>query len=282
MPIQDWKKTYRFIWLCSAGYNLNTMRILFRGMQDIFKIPIKTYIESLLEHIANAKKGTVFAEIDAVFKRYIESILNHGAFILTTEGTGETLWDIDEAIAICILRRLEDYFEEIHQHNRTLLSDVNLIVGCSTNSKVSKHLIPTMGLPYTATLIRIGSTIQTVLSTIPSSKPSKTCSSATLQCNPDGKSVFQHVFWAYESAVEYDQSHRRYHGANRRDRSTLIELRRNRLPSWIEKFTYEIIYHLDLSQDADTRAPAVAPLVSVGVGSSGPCRWPHFSTIFFK
>jgi len=121
MPLDDWKRTYRFTYLASACYNQYLLRLVFKVLPVEFGLTVKTLLETLLAHIGEAPDGTVFADIRQTLNRYIDSILASGPYCLPAEDSGATNWDVDEAIALCAFRDLEGFYREVKAATKTLL-----------------------------------------------------------------------------------------------------------------------------------------------------------------
>ena len=113
MPIADWRRTYRLAFLAAALYNLRLLRVVLQHVVDAAGIALEDYLEVLADHMAGAEPGSVYGELDAIFERYLESILRGGPFVLPfEEGDGRPPVYVDEAVALAALRRYDSFLRE--------------------------------------------------------------------------------------------------------------------------------------------------------------------------
>lgn len=125
MPLEDWKRAYRFTYLASAGYNQYLMRFLFRVLPTHFGLSVRGFVEALLGHLEIAPEGSVFADIRQTFERYLDSILTEGPYMLAFEDGGDTNWDVDEAVTLCAFRDLDGFYAEMRAVVLSLLTDTD-------------------------------------------------------------------------------------------------------------------------------------------------------------
>lgn len=145
LPLEDWKRAYRFTYLASAGYNLYLMRILYRALPLLFGISIQAFLENLLDAMARAKSGTVLANMGTTLERFIDSILSEGPYMLSMEDAGEIHWDVDEAVVLCAFRDLEGFYGEIKKVTRPLLKQDANEVAWEEMFRVQQAWVPGPG-----------------------------------------------------------------------------------------------------------------------------------------
>jgi hypothetical protein len=145
MPLEDWKRTVRFTYLASAGYNQYLMRVLMRGFPELFDVPVRTFLEHLLNGIAHAPAGSALADLRQVFDRYIDSILSEGPYMLQFDGTGATNWDIDEALTLIAYRRIDEFLHEVQACCRALVETAEASFLYEEMFRFQQSVLPNIG-----------------------------------------------------------------------------------------------------------------------------------------
>jgi hypothetical protein len=125
MPVSEWRRTYRFVYLASAVYNLRLLRVVLQYLGTL-GADRGAYVTHLCDATARAEPGSVFAELGVVFDRYLDSILDHGPFTLPLTLTGEAPLPVEEAAAVTALARATAFFAEARAHTARFLRDAGL------------------------------------------------------------------------------------------------------------------------------------------------------------
>lgn len=105
MPPADWRRAYRLAYFASALYNLRLLREVLHHEPDL-----PQFLESLTNHLPLAAPGTVYAELNAICERYVNTLLANGPFVLSSDGHPPL--PIDEALAHAALRRYDEFLAE--------------------------------------------------------------------------------------------------------------------------------------------------------------------------
>jgi radical SAM superfamily enzyme YgiQ (UPF0313 family) len=144
LPPEDWRRINRFCAIAGAGYNQNLLRTVFRGVRDLFGVGLRQLIECLDRSISEAERGTVLFDIGQTMERYLQSIMDSGPYALAADGLGDTNWELDEAVAICILRSPTRFYGELLSLLRDLLPDADERLEELVDFQ--RHLIPVHGM----------------------------------------------------------------------------------------------------------------------------------------
>ena len=121
LPLKDWKRTYRFAYLASMGYNKYLLRIVFRAIQDLWQLSLQEYIEHLLQQMEQADPTTAFGQLWGILERYLASILATKAYQLPYFSEEDRPWEIDESLSISILLNSQQFYNELFLHSQMLL-----------------------------------------------------------------------------------------------------------------------------------------------------------------
>jgi radical SAM superfamily enzyme YgiQ (UPF0313 family) len=121
MPIEDWRRTYRFTYLASAAYNARLLRVVLQYLAEELGVDLAEYLAHLGECAGRAPRESVFGAIGRVFDRFLDSILASGPFTLPLESTGDAPLDIADAVAATALERTDAFYAEAEEHTRRFL-----------------------------------------------------------------------------------------------------------------------------------------------------------------
>jgi radical SAM superfamily enzyme YgiQ (UPF0313 family) len=125
MPIPAWRRTYRFVYLASAAYNLRLLRVVLQYLGTV-GADRGAYLAGLCDASAGAEPGTVLAEIGSVFDRYVDSILAAGPFTLPSALVGDAPLAVEDSVAATALARPAAFFAEARAHAERFLDDAGL------------------------------------------------------------------------------------------------------------------------------------------------------------
>lgn len=100
LSIDDWARAFRLGYLAAALYNLRLLRVVLHHVGDL-----RRYLPALVDAMAAAAPGTVYAELGAIFDRYAASVLASGPFVL--DGL-----PVEEAAAVAALARYDELLAE--------------------------------------------------------------------------------------------------------------------------------------------------------------------------
>ena len=128
MPISEWRRTYRFVHLASAAYNLGLLRVVLQYVASIGG-GVLEYMTHLCEAAGSAAPGTVLAEIGGVLDGYVDSILSNGPFVLMRDGVSLRPLAADEAVAAAAHARLGDFYAEVRVATRAFVDARELEAG---------------------------------------------------------------------------------------------------------------------------------------------------------
>ena len=121
MPVDEWRRTYRFVHLAGAAYNLRLLRVVLQYLAAV-GADRRAYLTWLCEATARTEPGTVLAQIGTVFDRYVDSILGEGPFTLPLELTGHGPLPAEDATAATALARPAGFYAEVRGHTERFLA----------------------------------------------------------------------------------------------------------------------------------------------------------------
>jgi radical SAM superfamily enzyme YgiQ (UPF0313 family) len=119
LPLDDWKRTYRYAFLAAALYNLRLLRVVLHHVADL-GIDLRAYIERLAERTIDAPAGSVYERLGAVVDRYIDSILSGGPFVMPIDADSAAPVYVDTALATTALARYDAFLAETEKHTADL------------------------------------------------------------------------------------------------------------------------------------------------------------------
>ncbi len=100
LPLADWERAFRLGYLAAALYNLRLLRVVLHHVGELGR-----YLPILVDAMAAAAPGTVYAELRAIFDRYASSLLASGPFVF--DGLA-----VEEAVASAALARYDEFLAE--------------------------------------------------------------------------------------------------------------------------------------------------------------------------
>lgn len=125
LPLVDWQRTFRFSFFAAALYNLRLLRVVLKHVTDL-GVDLRDYVEHLVERMADAASGSSYAEFDAIFDRYLDSILSGGAFVLTPQSGAAAPIAVQDALATAALARYDEFLAETEAYTRELCAGETL------------------------------------------------------------------------------------------------------------------------------------------------------------
>ena len=117
LPLPEWQRTYRFSFFAAALYNLRLLRIVLHHVSEL-GADLRGYLAHLADRTADARPGSVYAELGAVIDRYNAAILRGEPFVLPLASDASAPVYVDEAIAIAALARYDEFLAETEAHTR--------------------------------------------------------------------------------------------------------------------------------------------------------------------
>ena len=141
LPLEDWKRIYRFAHFASMAYNKYLLRILLRAWTEIWQQPRQTLLEKLLQVIEKAPTHSIFHRLHLVLNRYVSSIMREDAYLLPFPNLGDSPWELDESLSIVVLLHCESFYQEIERALQPLLP-VKEHPKLHECLRFQKHLIP--------------------------------------------------------------------------------------------------------------------------------------------
>jgi radical SAM superfamily enzyme YgiQ (UPF0313 family) len=110
LPVAEWARTYRFVAIAGAAYNLRLLREVLTALGP----RQRDWLRAVADATVTAAPGTVLAEIGAALDGYVESTLGGGPFALPVAGAPAAgRVEAADAVAIVALRRRDDFFAEL-------------------------------------------------------------------------------------------------------------------------------------------------------------------------
>ena len=102
MPIPEWRRTYRFVALAGAAYNLRLLRVVLHWLGEAAGVDIVDYLAFLGERTQEPGE-TRFAAVGRLVDGYLDSILACGPFTLPHPLMGAGSLEVAEALAVTVL-----------------------------------------------------------------------------------------------------------------------------------------------------------------------------------
>jgi hypothetical protein len=124
MPNAEWRRAYRFGYLLSAFYNYRLLDVVIQYLRLTLRIDLRVWMDAILDRMAAASGDSVLAELDAVFSRYIDSIMSGGALVLARPGDESHVWGISDAVLATVLQRRQEFFDVVGQITRGVVQNV--------------------------------------------------------------------------------------------------------------------------------------------------------------
>jgi hypothetical protein len=111
LPAADWRRAYRFAFFCAAAHNLRLLRVVLRYLADV--LPLRDAVQRLVDALAVAPPGSVYADIHAILDRWADSLVSAGPLVLCLDDdTPEQRFYVDEAIARAAYARYDAFLAE--------------------------------------------------------------------------------------------------------------------------------------------------------------------------
>jgi hypothetical protein len=127
MPLDDWRRAYRFGQLLSAAYNLRLLHVVIQYIWRTLDASLESWLEALLDAMHRTPAGSVLAQLDAVLDRYVESILNDGALVLPDRHDATHVWAVEDALFATVVRSRGVFFEEVAAATKAHLAARGLV-----------------------------------------------------------------------------------------------------------------------------------------------------------
>ena len=121
LPVADWRRTFGFVAVAGAAYNLRLLRVVLAYLGDEVGADLRGYVAYLCARAADAAAGTVFAELGAIVARYADSVLAGGGFVLPVDGHAAAC-EAPDALAFAALARLDDFYAEARVHTAAFVA----------------------------------------------------------------------------------------------------------------------------------------------------------------
>jgi radical SAM superfamily enzyme YgiQ (UPF0313 family) len=113
MPVEDWRRAFRFGYLLGALYNLRLADAVIQWLRRGLGLDLRGWVEAVLQAAEEGPVGAALWEVGAALSRYAEAVLEGVAFVLPIEGLGEHRWAPVEAVAHVALTRREGFYGEL-------------------------------------------------------------------------------------------------------------------------------------------------------------------------
>ncbi len=114
LPLADWQRAFRLGYLAAALYNLRLLRVVLHHV-DVATGDLRGYLAHLVLAMEGAPSGSVFAELRAIFDRYLSSLLASGPFLLPCDELGCSV-PAEEAVAVAALAAYPAFLSETAAH----------------------------------------------------------------------------------------------------------------------------------------------------------------------
>lgn len=122
MPTPEWRRTYRFVALAGAAYNVRVLRVLLQHLDESLKVDLGEFLGWLCERAREAAATSVLGEVDRVLEGYLDSILSCGSFTLPHPATGGVVpLEPHDAVAATALARPDELVAEVGLLTRRFL-----------------------------------------------------------------------------------------------------------------------------------------------------------------
>ncbi len=125
MPIPEWRRTYRFVALAGAAYNLRLLRVVLHWLGEAAGVDIVDYLAFLGERTQEPGE-TRFAAVGRLVDGYLDSILACGPFTLPHPLMGSGSLEVAEALAVTVLAAPDAFLREAEAHTRCFLEERGL------------------------------------------------------------------------------------------------------------------------------------------------------------
>ena len=125
MPIPEWRRTYRFVALAGAAYNLRLLRVVLHWLGEARGVDLVDYLSFLCER-TREPGDTRFAAVGRVVDAYLDSILACGPFTLPHALTGPAPLEAADAVAVTVLAAPDAFLHEAEAHTRRFLEERGL------------------------------------------------------------------------------------------------------------------------------------------------------------
>lgn len=115
MPVADWRRTFGFVALAGAAYNLRLLRVVMQYLGDEVGADLRGWLGDLC----------ALPEVAAIVDRYLDTILACGPLVLPAPGTGQPI-EAPEAIAHHALADPPAFLEAVHARTAAFLDRAGL------------------------------------------------------------------------------------------------------------------------------------------------------------
>jgi len=106
MPVDAWKRSYRFGYFLAAAYNLKLLDAVVAWVKFELDAPLTDWVEAVLQ-------APGLADVNALFDRYTDAILDGRGFFLPVEGVGNTPRRPEEAVVSFAARYPEAFYAAV-------------------------------------------------------------------------------------------------------------------------------------------------------------------------
>ncbi len=125
MPTEEWRRTYRFVALASAVYNLRLLRAVLHWLGEALGVDVVDYLAFLCDRTL-PPGDTRFAAVGRLVDGYLDSILACGPFTLPHALTGAAPLEVADAVAVTALAAPGAFLREAEEHTRRFLEERRL------------------------------------------------------------------------------------------------------------------------------------------------------------
>ena len=113
MPNAEWRRAYRFGYLLGAFYNYRLLDVVIHYLRENLAVDLCCWIDAILDAMAEDSEGGVLGELERIFVRYVDAIMNSGGLVLERPGDSTRLWAVGDAVLATALARRSEFFEAV-------------------------------------------------------------------------------------------------------------------------------------------------------------------------
>ena len=125
MPNADWRRAYRFGYLLAAFYNHRLLNVVIHYLRETLHIDLCRWVEAILDAMAKDSDSGVLGELDRIFTRYLDAIMDGRGLVLQWPGKGTRLWAVGDVVLGTAVERRAEFFDTVRRITHDVLDELD-------------------------------------------------------------------------------------------------------------------------------------------------------------